>query len=94
MIFSRVTANDCVKESNFITVTKNEILTALNKPEEHILAIVKVDGTNTHAIYLKAPFRERPDFAATSVNYGLTELVANSEVIFERDDDLNDNNKS
>ncbi|MBD3308718.1 DUF3883 domain-containing protein, partial [candidate division KSB3 bacterium] len=27
-----------------VTITKNEILTALNKPEQFILAVVEVDG--------------------------------------------------
>jgi hypothetical protein len=71
------------KGADSVTVTKNEILTALNKPEEFILAIVEVDGESAHTVYLKRPFRERPDFAATSVNFDLTELIDNSEVIFE-----------
>ncbi len=45
-----------------MTVSKNEILTALNKPEEFILAIVEVDGAKTHTIYLKHPFKNAPDF--------------------------------
>ena len=36
------------KGATTVTVSKNEILTALNKPEEFILAIVEVDGKNTH----------------------------------------------
>jgi SNF2 family DNA or RNA helicase len=67
-----------------VTVSKNEILTAFNKPDEYILAIVEVDGANTKTVYLKHPFRERPDFAATSVNYGIVELVGGSEVILKR----------
>ena len=61
-----------------VTVSKNEILAALNKPDEYILAIVHIDGTQTKTVYLKKPFRERPDFAATSVNYNIAELVKNS----------------
>ena len=64
-----------------VTVSKNEILTALNKPNEYILAIVEVDGTQTKTVYLKKPFRERPDFAATSVNYNIVELINCSEII-------------
>jgi len=59
-----------------VTVTKNEILTALNKPDDYILAIVEVNGTQTKTVYLKKPFRERPDFAATSVNYNIGELMS------------------
>lgn len=67
-----------------VTVTKNEILTALNKTDEYLLAIVEVDGARTRTIYLKKPFRERPDFAATSVNYNIAELTGYAEVILKR----------
>lgn len=72
------------KGSDTVTVTKNEILTAFNKPDEYILAIVEVDGTSTHTVYLKKPFRERPDFAATSINYSIAELMNSSEIILHR----------
>lgn len=67
-----------------VTVTKNEVLTALTVPEQFILAIVKVDGTDAQTVYLKNPFRERPDFAATSVNYDIADLINGSEVILKR----------
>lgn len=40
-------------EASTVTVTKNEILTALNSPENFILAIVTVGGNSTHVVYLK-----------------------------------------
>ncbi|MCL1791863.1 MAG: SNF2-related protein [Peptococcaceae bacterium] len=67
-----------------VTVSKNEILTALNKPDEFLLAIVEVDGERTKAVYLKKPFYERPDFAATSVNYDIVKLVGESEIVLQR----------
>lgn len=73
-----------VKGSETVTVTKNEILTAFNKPDEYILAVVEVDGTATKTVYLKKPFRERPDFAATSVNYDIEELTHSAEVLLKR----------
>lgn len=63
------------KGSTTVTVTKNEILTALNKPDEFILAIVEVDGDQTHAVYLKHPFNAAPDIGATSVNYEIADLM-------------------
>jgi hypothetical protein len=72
------------KGADTVTVSKNEILTAFNKPDEYILAIVEVDAQNTHTVYLKKPFRERPDFAATSVTYNIMELVNGSEIILQR----------
>jgi SNF2 family DNA or RNA helicase len=67
-----------------VTVSKNEILTAFNKPDEYILAIVEVDGAATKTVYLKKPFRERPDFAATSVNYDIVELVGGAQIELTR----------
>jgi superfamily II DNA/RNA helicase len=63
------------KGAETVTVSKNEILTAFNKPNEYILAIVEVDGAATKTVYLKKPFRERPDFAATCVTYDIEELI-------------------
>ena len=71
------------KGASTVTVSKNEILTALNKPDEFILAIVEVDGTNTHTIYLKHPFTNAPDFTATSVNYDIQNLVREADIVYE-----------
>lgn len=72
-----------IKGATTVTVSKNEILTALNKPEEFILAIVEVDGKDTHIIYLKHPFKNAPDFSATSVNYDIRELTAEAEIVYQ-----------
>jgi hypothetical protein len=64
-----------------VTVTRNEILTALNKPDAFILAIVEVTaGFAGEPRYLRRPFQREPDFAATSVTYRLAELLARSEI--------------
>ena len=73
-----------VNGSTTVTVSKNEILTGLNKPEEFILAIVEVDGSNTHTVYLKHPFRNAPDFSATSVNFDIADLTAQADIIYEK----------
>ncbi len=73
-----------VKGATTVTVSKNEILTALNKPESFILAVVEVDGDKTHTIYLKHPFENRVDWTATSVNYDLQDLISASELILEK----------
>ena len=63
-----------------ITVTRNEILYSLNKPEDFILAIVEfTDGDNHRAHYLRQPFQREPDFGVTSVNYDFAELLARAE---------------
>jgi hypothetical protein len=40
------------KGATTVTVSKNEILTGLNRPNEFILAIVEVDRQHTKTIYL------------------------------------------
>ena len=72
------------KGATTVTVSKNEILTALNRPEEFILAIVEVDGEKTHTIYLKHPFKNALDFPVTSVNYDIQDLIKESEVLYQK----------
>lgn len=71
------------KGADTVTVSKNEILTALNRPEEYILAIVEVDGDQTKTVYLKQPFRNAPDFTATSVNFDIDDLTRNATIVFQ-----------
>ncbi|MBX9829555.1 MAG: DUF3883 domain-containing protein [Xanthobacteraceae bacterium] len=59
-----------------ITVTKNEILYSLNKPDDFILAIVEFDGDDHRVHYVRNPFKAHPDFHAASVNYTMRELIA------------------
>ena len=60
-----------------ITVTRNEILYSLNKPDDFILAIVEFMNDATHRVhYARRPFRREPDFGAASVNYDFGELLA------------------
>ena len=72
-----------VEGATTVTVTKKEILAALNKPEDFILSVVEVifDGdraVGTEPVYIKRPFQREPDFAAVSVNYEIKELVRNN----------------
>ncbi|HOD52754.1 MAG TPA: helicase-related protein [Candidatus Hydrogenedentes bacterium] len=66
-------------DADTVTVTKNEILTALNKPDDFILALVKVDGEVAQVCYVRKPFTSPPDFGATSVNYRIDALMENAE---------------
>jgi hypothetical protein len=60
-----------------VTVTKNEILYSLNKPDDFILALVEfLDGDAHRVHYLRHPFQREPDFGVTSVNYDFAELLA------------------
>ena len=63
-----------------ITVTRNEILYSLNKPEDFILAIVEFIDSSAHRVhYVRTPFRREPDFGVTSVNYELGKLIDQGE---------------
>jgi hypothetical protein len=60
-----------------ITVTKNEILYSLNKPDDFVLAIVEFLNGDEHRVhYLRRPFQREPDFGVTSVNYNFADLLA------------------
>ncbi|MEI8290678.1 MAG: helicase-related protein [Verrucomicrobiota bacterium] len=69
-----------VAGADTVTVTKNEILTALNKPEDYILALVFVGATGAEKpLYLMKPFDQEPDFATASVNFRLKDLLGREE---------------
>jgi hypothetical protein len=63
-----------------ITVTRNEVLCSLNKPDAFILALVEFLEGDTHRVhYLRQPFRREPDFHASSVNCDFAELLSRAE---------------
>ena len=67
-------------DADTVTVTRNEILYSLNKPDDFILAIVEFRDDDTHRVhYVRQPFQREPDFDAASVNYTLKDLLARAE---------------
>ena len=64
-----------------ITITRNEILYALNQADKFILAIVLVhENDRTEGpFYLRNPFTQEPDYGVASINYDLDELLARAK---------------
>jgi hypothetical protein len=59
-----------------IMLTRNEVLTALNKPESWFLAVVFIENGRAEAPrYYREPFREGLQFAAASVCLDLAGLT-------------------
>lgn len=70
-----------VAGASTITVTRNEILYSLAKPDDFILALVEFHDDTRHTVhYLRRPFTREPDFGVTSVNYDFAELLARAGV--------------
>jgi superfamily II DNA or RNA helicase len=69
-----------VTGADTVTVTKNEILTSFNKPEDFILAMVEfLDGERHRVHYLRRPFERSgvtTDFNGASVNFPFADLLA------------------
>ena len=69
-----------VSGASTVTVTRNEILYSLNKPEDFILGIVEFLDDGAHRVhYVREPFKREPDFGVTSVNYDFAELLARAQ---------------
>ncbi len=69
-----------VSGADTISVTRNEVLTALNAPDDYILAIVEFSDDHQHHVhYVRQPFEQEPDWAVTSANYRMDELIARAE---------------
>ena len=65
------------KGQSTITVSRNEIIYALNQTDKFLLAIVIVDGDNHEGPhYIRNPFNSEPDFGVASINYDLGELLS------------------
>ena len=68
------------KGSSTVTVTRNEILYGLNQQDKFMLAIVLVDGDQHEGpFYVTKPFTQEPDWAVTSINLDLDQLLAKAE---------------
>ena len=69
-----------VKGATTVTITRNEVVTALNKPEDFILALVEVDGEHAaEPRYVRRPFDKEPGFTEVSANHDLKKLLGMSE---------------
>jgi len=67
------------KGQDVITVSRNEILYALNQTDKFILAVVIVDGDKYEGpFYIKQPFTQEPDWAETGKNLDLKKLLERS----------------
>ena len=65
------------KGQSTITVSRNEIIYALNQSDKFLLAIVIVDGDNHEGPhYIRNPFNSEPDFGVASINYDLSDLLS------------------
>jgi superfamily II DNA or RNA helicase len=69
------------KGSTTITVTRNEILYALNQADKFRLAIVLVDEQDQPEgpLYIREPFDSEPGWGVSSINYELSALLSRAE---------------
>lgn len=68
------------KGQTTLTVTRNEILYALNQSDKFILAIVLVDSEQFEGpFYVRQPFTSEPDWAVASLNLDLDALLARAQ---------------
>jgi SNF2 family DNA or RNA helicase len=67
-----------------ITVSRNEIIYALNQAEKFLLAVVIVDGDSHEGpFYIRDPFTAEPDFGVASINYHLDDLLEKARPVEE-----------
>ncbi len=69
-----------IEGADTIMVTRNEIITSLNMPEDYILAIVQVNAEFVHPPrYVWQPFDVEPAFGVTAEQFKLKHLLEKSE---------------
>ena len=66
------------KSATTVTITRNEILYALNQSDKFVLAIVLIDEADAveGPFYLHSPFTQEPDAGVASINYALSDLLS------------------
>ena len=62
-----------------VTVTRNEILTALNKPDDFILDVGQMENGQQKLISIRRPFQQEPDFAVESINYNFQNVLSRGQ---------------
>ncbi|HXH92890.1 MAG TPA: DUF3883 domain-containing protein, partial [Thermoanaerobaculia bacterium] len=65
-----------INGADTVTVTRNEMLCALNSPDQWRLAIVLVDGVAKNPMYIAHPFTREPQFAETSATFSISALTS------------------
>lgn len=68
-----------VTGASSFTVTRNEILRALNKPEDYILALVEVYGDRREIVYVQQPFGREPDWHQVSADFHWNQMRARGD---------------
>jgi len=63
-----------VADADTITVTRNEMICALNSPDHWRLAIVMIDGLADKPVYVVHPFTREPQFGETCATFSLKAL--------------------
>jgi hypothetical protein len=66
--------------SDFVTVTHNELQTAINSPGNYILAVVEVDSDTRKITYCTQWADHAPSFAETSTNFNLAKLFKSCNI--------------
>jgi hypothetical protein len=70
------------KGSPTVTVSRNEIMYALNQADKFLLAVVFVDQDDAvdGPHYLRNPFDQEPGWGVASINYDLKALLSKGEL--------------
>ena len=71
-----------IKGATTITVTRNEMLYALNQAAKFVLAIVQVDENEQidGPYYLRNPFDAEPGWGVSSINFEISEFLKKAEI--------------
>ncbi|MFC1762346.1 helicase-related protein [Planctomycetota bacterium] len=71
------------KGANTVTITRNEMLYALNQSDKFILAIVQIreDDSTDSVHYIRNPFDSEPPWGTASINFNLKDILERGERI-------------
>lgn len=73
----------CKDHEDYVTISRNEILTALNTPDQYILALVTVQGEKTVTTYCQRSFTRLPEEAINCSTFNVAKLIGQSAIIYD-----------
>lgn len=66
-------------DADTVTVTRNEMMVAVNEPGKFLLALVRVEGTESTLHYIRRPFDREPQFGEAAASFRVDDLISRAE---------------
>jgi superfamily II DNA or RNA helicase len=68
-------------DADTVTITRNEMMVAVNEPEKFVLALVQVGTVESTLHYIRRPFDREPQFGEAAASFRVVDLIGRAEIV-------------